>query len=179
MSLKRSLAVAGLVGVLGLGVAPLHAERDGAYISGGVQYAYFTTKWGGNGNIGGIDIRGGYQQFFNKRKNLGARYYGNFSVSGGSGLSNISYGVGADVLYDFYGTKKYVIGTYGGLMLLGSSWIFQRGSVSNFQLPLNVGIRANFLYHHGVELGMLIPIVPAYNGFRRAVAIYANYVWRF
>lgn len=85
-------------------LAPLSAEKNGAFIEGGFQYSnvtgennysqptttqtqdgYTYTNEGFSqpgkttGNLYGADIQAGYKQFFGKKKRFGLRYYGLFS----------------------------------------------------------------------------------------------------
>ncbi|WP_199767020.1 outer membrane protein [Helicobacter ailurogastricus] len=79
-------------------LAPLGAEKSGAFIAGGFQYSNFSGTQrasnpaleqvlgqteGINGNLFGADIQFGYKQFFGKKKRFGLRYYGFFSGQGG------------------------------------------------------------------------------------------------
>ncbi|WP_286349238.1 outer membrane protein [Helicobacter felistomachi] len=96
-------------------LAPLSAEKNGAFIEGGFQYSnvtgennysqptttqtqdgYTYTNEGYSqpgkttGNLYGADIQAGYKQFFGKKKRFGLRYYGLFSGQGGSYVTDIS-----------------------------------------------------------------------------------------
>ncbi|WP_163534698.1 outer membrane protein [Helicobacter suis] len=175
-------------------------------------YANATTLYG---NMYGLDTQVGYKQFFGKTKRFGLRYYATFAwqhgtfYNGRTDLANFNYGGGMDFLYDFYQDKDGIktAGLFAGIALEGSSWLAagQSGymtlnrqlgtnaqmNTSYFQLPINLGFRANFTKHQGLELGLRIPLVTNYyykavvdhnvNSvmFKRNFSVYMNYVINF
>ncbi|MFC3847809.1 outer membrane protein [Helicobacter baculiformis] len=220
--LSSAVSVVSLFGALAL-FSPLKAERNAAYLGAGFQWSYMTTKETYTGflyanrrydsNLWGFNAKAGYKQFFGSAKRFGLRYYFNFSYnavgrfSGTGTLSNISYGVGTDMIYNFFVAKDYAMGGFLGFQLAGTSWV---GTVmatranfvsslnlpgkpheSYFQLPLNVGFRTNFADKQSLEVGFLIPLIPAYyykgsSGgrsasllYHRDVSLYFNYVFDF
>ncbi|WP_104750048.1 outer membrane protein [Helicobacter cynogastricus] len=102
-----------------------------------------TTKSNYNGNLYGGNIQIGYKQFFGKKKRVGLRYYGMFSGQAGNYYNandqtsqqtdqnksyaqpsaNLFYGVGIDVLYNFYQKDHQTYGIFGGVMVGGSTWL--------------------------------------------------------
>ncbi|BCZ18841.1 hypothetical protein NHP190012_04830 [Helicobacter sp. NHP19-012] len=208
-----------------------------------------------SGNLFGGDLQIGYKYFFGKKKRFGMRFYGFFSGQGiGSSPSlpssqasaNLFYGVGLDMLLNFYDNPKAnhfkSFGMLFGVMAGGSSWFMgkgydnsgnclwqnqnnlgigtptcttmdqyfsQRSQSTNqiyqgtaaatmptfVQLIVNVGLRANFKKHRGLEFGVRIPIIadPYYVGaydaygvgmaqmitLKRNIAAYINYVHNF
>ncbi|WP_104689870.1 outer membrane protein [Helicobacter felis] len=93
-----------------------------------------------NGNLYGVDIQFGYKQFFGQEKHFGLRYYGLFSGQGGNSYNkagkyyqpsaNLFYGVGADVLYNFYENNDRTYGIFAGVMFGGSSWLMGEGKTN-------------------------------------------------
>ncbi|WP_324731752.1 outer membrane beta-barrel protein [Helicobacter suis] len=86
----RSIALAGALSLISL--APLSAEKNGAFVEGGFQYSNFSGagkiingetsyQWAKvSGNLFGADIQIGYKQFFGAKKRFGLRYYGFLAV---------------------------------------------------------------------------------------------------
>ncbi|WP_233758398.1 outer membrane protein [Helicobacter ailurogastricus] len=100
------------------------------------------------GNLYGGDFQFGYKQFFGQNKRFGLRYYGFFSGQTGNVVfsieaatpykncpyacgaskregpaTNLFYGAGIDVLYNFYDNSNHTFGIFGGVMAGGSSWL--------------------------------------------------------
>ncbi|WP_162982693.1 outer membrane beta-barrel protein [Helicobacter vulpis] len=164
------------------------SEQNAFYVGAGFQYSNYSWKWKwkwkwsgtyyGNESQSasyqayGVDVRGGYKQFFGERKKWGARYYGVFSYNYAV-PTNLAWGVGADALYNFYAFQnKYLLGAFLGLQLMGSSWLGLGSKAAwkgtgvqtrstTFQLPINLGFRMSWTQHQSAELGVLIPIVPS------------------
>ncbi|WP_121756859.1 outer membrane protein [Helicobacter felis] len=102
-----------------------------------------TTTTHYNGNLYGGNIEVGYKQFFGKKRRVGLRYYGMFSGQAGGYYNaneqtnkqtgqnksytqpsaNLFYGVGIDVLYNFYEKEDQTYGIFGGVMVGGSTWL--------------------------------------------------------
>ncbi|GHP99193.1 membrane protein [Helicobacter pylori] len=93
-----------------------------------------------NGAMNGIGVQVGYKQFFGKKRNWGARYYGFFDYNHAfikssffNSASDVwTYGVGMDALYNFINDKntnflgknnKLSVGLFGGFALAGTSWL--------------------------------------------------------
>ncbi|WP_104733173.1 outer membrane protein [Helicobacter felis] len=107
----------------------------------GIPSSTTTTHY--NGNLYGGNIEVGYKQFFGKKKRVGLRYYGMFSGQAGNYYNaneqtskqtgqdksynqpsaNLFYGVGIDVLYNFYEKEDQTYGIFGGVMVGGSTWL--------------------------------------------------------
>ncbi|MCQ2934061.1 Hop family adhesin HopZ [Helicobacter pylori] len=149
-----------------------------------------------NGAMNGIGVQIGYKQFFGEKRRWGLRYYGFFDYNHAyikssffnSASDVFTYGVGADVLYNFINDKatknnKISFGVFGGIALAGTSWLNSqyvnlatfnnfysaKMNVANFQFLFNLGLRMNLaknkkkasdhVVQHGVELGVKIPTI--------------------
>ncbi|EFX41387.1 outer membrane protein (Omp29) [Helicobacter suis HS5] len=155
----------------------------------------YTSTTTYNGNLFGGDVQIGYKQFFGKTKRFGLRFYAFFSGQGGSAtvvpgkgsyntfnynqsLTDLFYGVGMDMLFNFYDKNEKTFGMALGVMGGGSSWLTgnnQNGTcipnpdgtcqVSSQittrygQVIVNIGLRANFSKHQGFEFGVRIPTI--------------------
>ncbi|WP_104757595.1 outer membrane protein [Helicobacter salomonis] len=164
--LKRALLDFSTLGTLALfALAPLSAEKNGAFVGAGFQYSNFSGQlkaskpaleqvvgtWKMNGNLFGADIQIGYKQFFGKKKHFGLRYYGFFSGQGGPASfkqnvedengnttlvttnqqsANLFYGVGLDMLFNFYEKQERTFGVFAGVMVGGSSWLMGKGFIN-------------------------------------------------
>ena len=77
----------------------------------------------------------------------------------------LDYMVGADALLNFANSDSFTFGLFAGVGLGGTTWIANgedfepkggtgKGrSYANFQVALNVGLRANIAKSHGIEVG--------------------------
>lgn len=77
----------------------------------------------------------------------------------------IDYMVGADALFNFANSDSFTFGLFAGVGLGGTTWAANgkefepkggtgKGrSYANFQVALNVGLRANIAKTHGIEVG--------------------------
>ncbi|GAA7693473.1 outer membrane beta-barrel protein [Helicobacter pylori] len=147
------------------------------------------------GQMYGVDAMAGYKWFFGKTKRFGFRSYGYYSynhanlsfvgsqlgiMEGASQVNNFTYGVGFDVLYNFYESKEgyNTAGLFLGFGLGGDSFIVQGESylksqmhicnntagcsasmnTSYFQMPVEFGFRSNFSKHSGIEVGFKLPL---------------------
>ncbi|MEJ8625968.1 outer membrane protein [Helicobacter pylori] len=147
------------------------------------------------GQMYGVDAMAGYKWFFGKTKRFGFRTYGYYSynhanlsfvgsklgiMDGASQVNNFTYGVGFDVLYNFYESKEgyNTAGLFVGFGLGGDSFIVQGESylksqmqicnktagcsasmnTSYFQMPVEFGFRSNFSKHSGIEVGFKLPL---------------------
>ncbi|WP_121286449.1 outer membrane protein [Helicobacter pylori] len=147
------------------------------------------------GQMYGVDAMAGYKWFFGKTKRFGFRSYGYYSynhanlsfvgsqlgiMEGASQVNNFTYGVGFDVLYNFYESKESynTAGLFVGFGLGGDSFIVQGESylksqmqicnntagcsasmnTSYFQMPVEFGFRSNFSKHSGIEVGFKLPL---------------------
>ncbi len=147
------------------------------------------------GQMYGVDVMAGYKWFFGKTKRFGFRSYGYYSynhanlsfvgsqlgiMEGASQVNNFTYGVGFDVLYNFYESKEgyNTAGLFVGFGLGGDSFIVQGESylksqmhicnntagcsasmnTSYFQMPVEFGFRSNFSKHSGIEVGFKLPL---------------------
>ncbi|MFP6229019.1 outer membrane protein [Helicobacter pylori] len=147
------------------------------------------------GQMYGVDAMAGYKWFFGKTKRFGFRSYGYYSynhanlsfvgsqlgiMEGASQVNNFTYGVGFDVLYNFYESKEgyNTAGLFVGFGLGGDSFIVQGESylksqmhicnntagcsasmnTSYFQMPVQFGFRSNFSKHSGIEVGFKLPL---------------------
>ncbi|MGL2520842.1 outer membrane beta-barrel protein [Helicobacter pylori] len=147
------------------------------------------------GQMYGVDAMAGYKWFFGKTKRFGFRSYGYYSynhanlsfvgsqlgiMEGASQVNNFTYGVGFDVLYNFYESKEgyNTAGLFLGFGLGGDSFIVQGESylksqmqicnntagcsasmnTSYFQMPVEFGFRSNFSKHSGIEVGLKLPL---------------------
>ncbi|WRD01467.1 outer membrane beta-barrel protein [Helicobacter pylori] len=147
------------------------------------------------GQMYGVDAMAGYKWFFGKTKRFGFRSYGYYSynhanlsfvgsqlgiMEGASQVNNFTYGVGFDVLYNFYESKEgyNTAGLFVGFGLGGDSFIVQGESylksqmqicnntagcsasmnTSYFQMPVEFGFRSNFSKHSGIEVGFKLPL---------------------
>ncbi len=147
------------------------------------------------GQMYGVDAMAGYKWFFGKTKRFGFRSYGYYSynhanlsfvgsqlgiMEGASQVNDFTYGVGFDVLYNFYESKEgyNTAGLFVGFGLGGDSFIVQGESylksqmqicnntagcsasmnTSYFQMPVEFGFRSNFSKHSGIEVGFKLPL---------------------
>ncbi len=147
------------------------------------------------GQMYGVDAMAGYKWFFGKTKRFGFRSYGYYSynhanlsfvgsqlgiMEGASQVNDFTYGVGFDVLYNFYESKDgyNTAGLFVGFGLGGDSFIVQGESylksqmhicnntagcsasmnTSYFQMPVEFGFRSNFSKHSGIEVGFKLPL---------------------
>ncbi|BDQ28329.1 outer membrane protein [Helicobacter ailurogastricus] len=206
------------------------AEKNGIYVSGGLQYTLVKTTISrgmyaneaqpsglsgytpGMSNMYGFSLNAGYKMFFgNLERRNGVRAYVFYEYGydnpsfNGPRLNDNVYGVGADYLFNFIDQRKMQVGFFMGLAFAGSSWSNSGASYvkslakypgvsenfSYFQIPVNVGVRANVTRHQGFEFGLKIPLVRNYYfrsvapggiyglTFQRSIVFYANYVYNF
>ncbi|WP_231283026.1 outer membrane protein [Helicobacter cetorum] len=164
----------------------------------------------------GFGIKGGYKQMFNyyikgnresKKKygQLGLRYYAfldyNYGVlnqrnTNKENMNMLTYGVGLDILVNVFENKLASYGIFGGFQVAGNSWLATRKYSSNmkdkirathFQCLFDFGLRTNILSHHGIELGVKIPMLSQryidtanYKvNYKREFVYYVGYVWGF
>ncbi len=157
------------------------------------------------GQMYGVDAMAGYKWFFGKTKRFGFRSYGYYSynhanlsfvgsklgiMDGASQVNNFTYGVGFDVLYNFYESKEgyNTAGLFLGFGLGGDSFIVQGESylksqmqicnntagcsasmnTSYFQMPVEFGFRSNFSKHSGIEVGFNCLYLPT-NSIKKGV----------
>ncbi|PAF52593.1 outer membrane protein [Helicobacter sp. 13S00477-4] len=132
--------------------------------------------------MNGAGIKLGYKQFFGASKWFGLRYYGFLDygyVDFGKGVlpkdsyhaNMLSYGVGIDTLWDFVNKENTNLGIFVGVGVGADTWIpngkdfqkeyFPNGKVTyaNFQTTIDVGLRGNFHKHHGLEIGVKVPLL--------------------
>ncbi|WP_233704344.1 outer membrane protein [Helicobacter cynogastricus] len=150
----------------------------------------------------GAGVSIGYKQLFGKKHNIGVRYFGFFDYNhsrfgvlrssdnpfafgnttftekdsyAGQYYANLyTYGVGIDMLYNFYTNKRFIFGMALGIQFAGDSWAssIQKDlrsyasthknssySPANFQFLVNFALRAQFAKHNGVELGIKVPTI--------------------
>ncbi|AFI04617.1 outer membrane protein [Helicobacter cetorum] len=164
----------------------------------------------------GFGIKGGYKQMFNhyikgnresKKKygQFGLRYYAfldyNYGVlsqrnTNQVNMNMLTYGVGLDILVNIFENKLASYGIFGGFQIAGNSWLATRNYSSSmkdkirathFQCLFDFGLRTNILSHHGIELGVKIPMlsqryidVANYKvNYKREYVYYVGYVWGF
>ncbi len=163
-----------------------------------------------NGAMNGVGVQLGYKQFFGKNKFFGIRYYAFFDYNHAYIKSNLfnsasnvfTYGAGSDLLLNFINggsnqNRKVSFGLFGGIALAGTTWLNSQFvnlktttsaynakiNNTNFQFLFNTGLRLQGI-HHGVELGVKIPIINtnyysfmgAKLAYRRLYSVYFNYV---
>ncbi len=152
----------------------------------------------------GVGISIGYKQFFGQKHKIGLRYFGFFDYNhsrfgvlrstdnpfkfgnttftekdsyAGQYYANLyTYGVGIDMLYNFYTNKHFIFGMALGVQFAGDSWATSiqkdlqsytktnkgKGSSyspANFQFLVNFVLRAQFAKHNGIELGIKVPTI--------------------
>ncbi|AFI04851.1 outer membrane protein [Helicobacter cetorum] len=164
----------------------------------------------------GFGIKGGYKQMFNhyikgnresKKKygQLGLRYYAfldyNYGVlnqrnTNKENMNMLTYGVGLDILVNIFENKLASYGIFGGFQIAGNSWLATKNYSSSikdkirathFQCLFDFGLRSNILKHHGIELGVKIPMLSQkyidtanYKvNYKREFVYYVGYVWGF
>ncbi|GAB0051388.1 Hop family outer membrane protein HopF [Helicobacter pylori] len=140
-------------------------------------------------SMNGFGAKMGYKQFFTHKKNIGLRYYGfldygyaNFGDTNLKvGANLVTYGVGTDLLYNFFERsrrrERTAIGLFFGAQIAGQTWSTnvtnllsgQRPDVksSSFQFLFDLGLRTNFAKTHfnrhkldqGIEFGVKIPVI--------------------
>ncbi|WP_104638121.1 outer membrane protein [Helicobacter bizzozeronii] len=211
-----------------------HLNKQGVAV-GNQNWQGTNISWHGkyaNGAMNGFGFLAG-QSFFFKPLNaktawLGVRYYGFFdygyahlgrqlslpttvggSIYNGSvDLSMIAYGVGTDLMGNFFDREDASVGVYGGFAIGGNAWQVNKatlhawedalmasntGSVGkpshgNFNVWLNFGFRANIHKHNGIELGVKIPMLVnkflktaggQYYSLKRDYSVYLGYLYTF
>ncbi|WP_233707637.1 outer membrane protein [Helicobacter cetorum] len=164
----------------------------------------------------GFGIKGGYKQMFNhyikgnkesKKKygQFGLRYYAfldyNYGVlsqrnTNKENMNMLTYGVGLDILVNVFENKLASYGIFGGFQVAGNSWLATRKysssmkdsiKATHFQCLFDFGLRTNILSHHGIELGVKIPMLSQryidtanYKvNYKREFVYYVGYVWGF
>ncbi|AFI04791.1 outer membrane protein [Helicobacter cetorum] len=164
----------------------------------------------------GFGIKGGYKQMFNyyikgnkesKKKygQFGLRYYAFLDYNYGvlsqrnthkENMNMLTYGVGLDILVNIFENKLASYGIFGGFQVAGNSWLSTRKYSSSikdkirathFQCLFDFGLRTNILKHHGIELGVKIPMLSQkyidtanYKvNYKREYVYYVGYVWGF
>ncbi|WP_233705582.1 outer membrane protein [Helicobacter cetorum] len=164
----------------------------------------------------GFGIKGGYKQMFNhyikgnkesKKKygQFGLRYYAfldyNYGVlsqrnTNKVNMNMLTYGVGLDILVNIFENKLASYGIFGGFQIAGNSWLATRNysssmkdsiKATHFQCLFDFGLRSNILKHHGIELGVKIPMLSQryidtanYKvNYKREFVYYVGYVWGF
>ncbi|WP_104695048.1 outer membrane protein [Helicobacter salomonis] len=144
----------------------------------------FINMGSNDGNMYGVNVQFGFKHFFGAKRRFGLRYYEYFSYQHGNNhlngaLNNFIYGVGIDMLWNFFesANETFTTGFFTGLIFAGSSWLVQGsnnwqvladnvedlgGSAhlrkTFFQLPINVGLRTN-IGKEGFEIGMRFPVI--------------------
>ncbi|WP_233705367.1 outer membrane protein [Helicobacter felis] len=166
----------------------------------------------GQSSMYGAALRFGYKRFFRAQRRNGLRIYVYYNYGyasptfAGLELNNNAYGVGIDYLFDFLDNVRVQAGIFAGFGLGGSSWTSNQDQMfkklvasypnaavnfSYFQLPLQWGLRVNMNRHHGMEIGVKIPLLHDFyfkdvikgktSGitFQRNTILYVQYVFAF
>lgn len=172
---------------LALFSSTLVAEESGAFVGAGLGLGGTKLKPTGEGagitlNLNGFsyEIVAGYKQFFTPE--FGLRYYANFaglntSVAVAS-INVYNYGVNVDALYNFVDKlideQPVSFGGFLGLGLGANTWGGNlidvlpmmaemagggKTTTTSFNLALNVGLRAEIMKHHDIELVARIPFI--------------------
>ncbi|MBH0300540.1 outer membrane beta-barrel protein [Helicobacter pylori] len=173
----------------------VHKNIQTAVAQAQATYTSSVINTNNYGQMYGVDAMAGYKWFFGKTKRFGFRSYGYYSynhanlsfvgsqlgiMEGASQVNNFTYGVGFDVLYNFYESKEgyNTAGLFVGFGLGGDSFIVQGESylksqmhicnntagcsasmnTSYFQMPVEFGFRSNFSKHSGIEVGFKLPL---------------------
>ncbi|GAA9394683.1 hypothetical protein UBN25_02360 [Helicobacter pylori] len=173
----------------------VHKNIQTAVAQAQATYTPSVVNTNNYGQMYGVDAMAGYKWFFGKTKRFGFRSYGYYSynhanlsfvgsqlgiMEGASQVNNFTYGVGFDVLYNFYESKEgyNTAGLFLGFGLGGDSFIVQGESylksqmhicnntagcsasmnTSYFQMPVEFGFRSNFSKHSGIEVGFKLPL---------------------
>ncbi|RVZ46786.1 outer membrane protein [Helicobacter pylori] len=173
----------------------VHKNIQTAVAQAQATYTPSVVNTNNYGQMYGVDAMAGYKWFFGKTKRFGFRSYGYYSynhanlsfvgsqlgiMEGASQVNNFTYGVGFDVLYNFYESKEgyNTAGLFVGFGLGGDSFIVQGESylksqmqicnntagcsasmnTSYFQMPVEFGFRSNFSKHSGIEVGFKLPL---------------------
>ena len=144
----------------------------------------------------------GYKHFFSP--NTGVRIYGNLNLSHSmlkdgtdalfaSANMLINYTINADFLYNFYSNNNGLeVGAFAGLGLGGISAVqtytlLFHTSINNFDIGLNMGLRASVFDNHSLEFAVYVPFLPIsesnYYGYthsyRHAFSMLMRYVYSF
>lgn len=130
----------------------------------------------------GAGLKIGYKQFFGQSKWFGLRYYAFLDYGHsdfGSGIlpdekyhtDMFSYGVGIDTLWNIINKENASFGIFAGVGVGADTWVangkdFQdkyfpngKAAYASFQTTVDVGLRTNFAKHHGLEVGVKIPLL--------------------
>lgn len=173
----KKLLVSSVV-ALALGSSAVMAEESGAFVGFGFAGKNTSTGKGDDERISSTfqyEIIGGYKQFFTD--SFGLRYYAHFQqdnslakVGKAKAATNdhFRYGVNVDALYNFVNGADSDFGLFAGARLGFST---QTGTAADagekadkdykttdFVAGLNLGLRGTFAKHHGVELGVYVPV---------------------
>lgn len=82
-----------------------------------------------------------------------------------------SYGVGIDTLWNIINKENASFGIFAGVGVGADTWIangknFQnkyfpngKAAYASFQTTIDAGLRTNFAKHHGLEVGVKIPLL--------------------
>ncbi|WP_120955693.1 outer membrane protein [Helicobacter mehlei] len=150
------------------------------------------TKNPYNGNLFGGNIQVGYKLFFGQTRRFGLRLYGFFSGQTGYANSvensnadpkfvvtdqpgtNLFYGGGMDMLYNFYDSNKRSFGVFAGVMVGWSSWsmgkdkqcrwssIHKRGGGSSGCITMNEFFNEQVRINHKFYPGLKSSFSPAF-----------------
>ncbi|PAF53268.1 hypothetical protein BKH42_07005 [Helicobacter sp. 13S00482-2] len=130
----------------------------------------------------GAGLKIGYKQFFGQSKWFGLRYYAFLDYGHTDFGADIlpsekyhtdmfSYGVGIDTLWNVVNKEGGSLGIFAGVGVGADTWIangkdYQNKYFSNgkpayvsFQTTIDAGIRTNFAKHHGLEVGVKVPLL--------------------
>lgn len=133
-------------------------------------------------NTNGAGLKIGYKQFFGHSKWFGLRYYAFLDYGHsdfGKGIlpdetyhtDMLSYGVGIDTLWNIINKENGSFGIFAGVGVGADTWIangkdFQKkyfpngkATYASFQTTIDVGLRTNFAKHHGLEIGVKVPLL--------------------
>lgn len=125
-------------------------------MGGKIGYKYFFKDWVGIRGYGSVNYT---ETSFHAKDNQSNLPYE---------ISNISYSLNADALFNFYNTEIYNLGAFVGIGLGGQNWkgdvrmygVNTNESYMGFYADAKIGLRVNAA-NHGAEFIAKIPFVGA------------------
>lgn len=146
------------------------AYTNGAGIKVGYKQFFGASKWFGLRYYGFVDY--GYSNFGKLLPNLDdVDDKGNPKSFKNYYTHSLSYGVGIDTLWNIINKENASFGIFAGVGVGADTWIasgkdvqkkmFPNGKAAyaNFQTTIDAGIRANIAKHHGLEIGVKVPLL--------------------
>lgn len=146
------------------------AYTNGAGLKIGYKQFFGQSKWFGLRYYAFLDY--GYSDFGNLLPNFDdVNNQGDVLSYKTYYTHSLSYGVGIDTLWNIINKENASFGIFAGVGVGADTWIasgkdvqkkmFPNGKAAyaNFQTTIDAGIRANLAKHHGLEVGVKVPLL--------------------